>query len=132
MHALARHFSAIAFGARGHLVNFVNEHNAVLLEHVQRLRLDVFLVDQFGRFFINQQFHRFGDLELAGLALGLTHLTEHATQLLGHFFHASRTHDLQLRRWLGYLYFNLALSELPLAQLLAKDLPRRALWLVTG
>ena len=98
LHTLARHVGTTAFRARSHLVNFVNEDNAVLLEHVQRLRLDVFLVDQFGRFFIDQQFHRFGDFELACLALGLTHLTEHATQLLGHFFHAGRTHDLQLRR----------------------------------
>ena len=47
---------ATAFTARGDLVNLVNEHNAVLLQHVQRLGLDLVFVDQLGGFYQTQQF----------------------------------------------------------------------------
>ena len=55
----------------------------------------------------------------------LTHLAEHAAQLLGHVFHALWAHDFKLRARVLHLNFNFARVQFALAQLLAKHLARR-------
>jgi hypothetical protein len=52
LHALARHFGTAALAARSHLVDLVNEDDAVLLQHMQRLGLDVVFIDQLGGLFV--------------------------------------------------------------------------------
>ena len=126
LHALARDVGATGLLARGHLVDFVDEDDAVLLGVVQRARLDLVLVDQLRGFFIGQQLERLGDLELARLAPLLPHLAEHAAQLLGHFLHARRAHDFELRARLGEVDLDLLVAKLALAQLFAEHLARRA------
>ena len=132
LHALARYLGAAALGARGDFVHLINEHNAVLLQHVQRLHLDLFLIHQFGSLFIDQQLQRFTDLQLARLPLVLAHLTEHTAQLLGHFLHSRGPHDLQGGGRLNEIDFNSPVIKLPLAQFLAKGLARCAFWLGGG
>jgi hypothetical protein len=82
--------------ARGHLVDLVDEDDAVLLGVVQRPHLDLFFVDQLGRFFVDQQLHRLGDFELARCAWPAPS-GQTCPQLLGHLLHAGGPHDLQLR-----------------------------------
>ena len=101
-----------------------------MLEHIQRLGLDVILVDQFGRLFIGQQLECIGNFDFACLFFVLIELTKHATQLFGHLLHASRTHDLKLRRGVRHLDLDLPLIELTFTQLFPEVLPCRALRLV--
>ena len=58
----------LALLARGHLVDLVDEDDAVLLGVVQGMGLDLFLVDQLGASLVGQQLERLGDLQLARLA----------------------------------------------------------------
>ena len=46
LHALARHVGAVRVGARGDLVDLVDEDDAVLLGRCERARLDVVVVDR--------------------------------------------------------------------------------------
>lgn len=69
LHALARDVGAAGFLARRHLVDFIDEDDAVLLGIGDGTGLDVFLVDHLGRLLIGQQLQGLGNLELARLAL---------------------------------------------------------------
>ncbi len=126
LHALARHIGAAALLARGHLVDLVDEDDAVLLGAEQGALLDLFLIDQLGRFFLDKLAPRFSNAELARLALALTDLAEHAAQLLGHVLHACGAHDFELWAGLGQVDLDLLVVELALAQLLAEHLARGA------
>ena len=125
LHALAGDLGPAALATRGDLIDLIDEYDAVLLQHVQRLGLDLFFVDQLGSFFIDQQLQGFRDLELSCLAFLLAHLAEHATQLLGHFLHTRRPHDLQLRSRLCHIDLDFPVCQLAFPQLLAKSLACR-------
>ena len=125
LHTLARHLGAAVFAARGHLVDLVDEDDAVLLGVVQRRGLDVVLVHQLGGLFVHQQLARLGDLDLARLALARAHLREQALELLGHLFHALRAHDLELRLGLGQVDLDFLVVQRAFAQALAHHLTGR-------
>src|SRR5471030_905193 len=82
LHAFARHVDAAGIAALGDLVDFVDEHDTVLLYRFQRLGLQLFIVDQATGFFVTHQFQRFLDLELAAFLFALAHVGEQALQLV--------------------------------------------------
>ena len=73
-----------------------------------------------------QKLAGFADLQPAFAPFGLTGLTEKATKLLGHLFHAGRPHDLKRRSRLGQIDFDVLVIELAFAQFFSKGLARRA------
>ena len=52
--AFARDISTHGFGSPRYLIQFVNEHDAVLFNVIQSSNLDILLVDQLARFFFGQ------------------------------------------------------------------------------
>ena len=125
LHALARHLCPTALTARGDLVQLVQKHDAVLFGIGDGLAANVFFVDEFRCLFIEQQLHGLGNLELAGFAFASPHLAEHATQLLGHFLHARRPHQLHLGWGVGDIDFDILVVQRTFPQLLAKHLACR-------
>ena len=123
LHALARHIGARGLLAARDLVDLVDEHDAVLLGVLDGADLELLLVHHLGRFLIQEQLQRFLDLELARTGLAAAQILEHALQLLRHFFHAGRRHDLDAHRHRAYFDLDLPLIQLMLAQHLAKTLP---------
>ena len=121
LHAFAGHVGAADIAALGDLVDFVDEHDAVLLDRFQRLGLQLFIVDQAAGFFVAHQFQRFLDLELAALALAFAHVGKQALQLVGHFFHARRRGDIDAGDF-GDFDFDLFIIQLTFAQALAEQL----------
>ncbi len=71
LHALARHVSAHGFLAARDLVDFVDEHDAVLLGVLDGTQLQFLFVDHFRRFFIDEELQRLLDLDLAGAGAAL-------------------------------------------------------------
>ena len=126
LHALARHVGTAGFLARRHLVDLVDENNAILLGVLDGAGPDLFLVHQFAGLFLGEQLERLGDLELARAALVLPQLAEHAAQLLGHLLHARRAHEFHLGTALGQVDLDVLVIEAAFAQLFAKHLARRA------
>ena len=126
LHALAGHVRAVRFGAACHLVQFVEEHDAVLFHGFQRLRLELLLVDELRSLLVRQLLQRVADLELAGLAAIAAEVLEHALQLARHLFHARRCHDLYADRHSLDLDFDLLVIELAFAKHLPEFLPRVA------
>ncbi len=136
LHALARHVGALRIGAAGHLVDLVEEDDAVLLDGLDRLQLHFLVIDQAGGFLVGQQLQRLADLQLARLLLAAAHVLEHALDLLGQFLHARRREDLGLHARRGdfdvdFLVVQLALTQL-LAEFLAGRIFRRAGLAVLG
>ena len=84
----------VAFGAPRNLVELVEEHDAVLLDRLQRLVLELLLVEHPGSFLVGQELHRLAHLDLAGLAAIARQVLEHALQLARHLLHAGRGEDL--------------------------------------
>ena len=125
LHALARHIGALCIGAAGHLVDLVEEDDAILLDGLDRLQLHLLVIDQAGSFFIGQQLERFLDLQLARLLLAAAHILEHALDLLGQFFHARRREDLGLHARRGDFDVDFLVVQLALTQLLAEFLAGR-------
>ena len=52
LYALPRDLSPTAFAARSDFVDFVDKHNAVLLQQMQGLALDIVFIDKFGGFLV--------------------------------------------------------------------------------
>src|SRR5471032_1738705 len=121
LHAFAGHIDAARVAALGHFVDFVDEHDTVLLDRFQGLGLQLFFVDQATGFFIAHQFQRFLDLELAAFLLALAHVGKQALQLVGHFFHARWRGDIDARHF-GDFDFDLLVIQLTFAQALAEQL----------
>src|SRR5471032_1826013 len=121
LHAFARHVDAAGIAALGDLVDFVDEHDTVLLDRFQRLVLQLFIVDQATGFFVTHQFQRFLDLELAAFLFALAHVGEQALQLVGHFFHARWRRDIDAGHF-GDFDFDLFVIQLAFTQTLAEQL----------
>ena len=124
LHALARHVGAGRFLAPRDLVDFVDEHDAVLLGVVHCARLEFVFIDHFRRFLIDQELQCFLDLELALAAAAAAQVLKHPLQLLRHFLHARGRHDFHAHRCRAHLDFDLAIVEFALAQHLAETLSR--------
>ena len=125
LHTFTRDVRAVGVGTPRDLVDLVQEHNAVLLEVVERTGADVFLVDELARLFFEQHLARMGDLHAAAALAACAQILKHAAQLIGHFFHARRGHDLDADIGRGDLDLDFAIFELALAQHLAKALAGR-------
>ena len=65
LHAFATDAGAAELAALGNLVDLVDEDDAVLLAVLDRLLLDLLVVDQLAGFFLDQQRSRLGDAQLA-------------------------------------------------------------------
>ncbi len=126
LHALARHLGAMRFRARGDLVDLVEEHDAVLLDVLQRVGFHFLVVDQARGLFIGQRLQRVGDFHPALPLLAAADVLEHALDLLGQVFHPRRGEDLHARLRGGNLDFDFLVVEIALAQLLAELLPGAA------
>jgi hypothetical protein len=87
---------------------------------------DLVLVDQLAGLFVDQQLHGLADLHAAQLAAAGAEVAQHALELLGHFLHAGRAHDLHGGRGLRQLQLDLLVVQLAFAQLLAEVLARGA------
>jgi hypothetical protein len=124
LHALARDLGAARIGTRGHLVDLVDEDDAVLLGIRERRGLDFVVVDELGGFFFDQQLVRVGDAELANLLLRTARAREQALQLLGHFFHAGRPHDFERGLRVRDLDLDFLVGQGTLTQALAHHLSR--------
>jgi hypothetical protein len=126
LHALARDLGAVRLGARGDLVDLVEEDDAVLLDVLQRLGLDLLVVDQAHGLFVGQRLHGIADLHLALPLLAAADVLEHALDLLGEVFHAGRGEDFHAGLRCGDLDLDFLVVEFAFAQLLAELLPRTA------
>src|SRR6202041_2871818 len=124
LHAFARHVRAHGFLPAGDLVDFVDEHDAVLFGVLDGAQFHFFFIDHLGRFLIDQELQRLLDLEFAGTRASPAQILEHALQLLGHFLHARRSHDFYTDRHGANFDFDLAIVQLAFAQHFAKALPR--------
>ncbi len=124
LHALARHVGALHFLAAGDLVDLVEEDDAVLLDVVERLGLELVVVDQLAGFLVDQRLQRLADIHFLQLALAARHLLEHALDLAGQVFHARGRENLHLRRHRRELDLDLLVVELAFAQHLAEFLAR--------
>ncbi len=117
LHAFATDIATAGagFAALGHLVDLIDEHDAVLLARFDGRGAHIVFVDQFARFFFDQQRARCLDGELALLGFAAAQIGKHLAQLLAHFFHARRGHDVHagVHR---HFQFDLALVQLAVAQ----------------
>src|SRR5690606_1049708 len=86
------------FGAFGNFVDFINEHNAVLFHGEDGLLLDLFFIDQLGRFLFLDLAQGIGHFHFAGALTVTGYVGEDTLQLAGHFLHAGRGHDLYTYR----------------------------------
>ena len=90
LYTFTGHIGAADIAALGNLVDFVDEHDAVLLNGFKGFGLEFFVIDQATGFFVTHHFQCFFDFQLAVLALAFAHVGKQALQLVGHFFHAWR------------------------------------------
>ena len=124
LHALARDVGAARFLARRDLVDLVEEHDALLLDPVDRDGAQLFLVDALAGFLVGQQLERILDGHFARFLFVTCKTGKHALELLGHIFHARRAHDVHLGSLLRDFDIDLGRIEQPFAQPLAKSLAR--------
>ena len=122
LHAFARYVGAHGFRTPRDLVELVDKDDAVLLDVLNRLQLELFLVDHLGGFLVDEDLERVFDLELAAAGLVARHVLEHTLQLAGHLLHAGRRHDLDAHWRRQCLDLDLLVVQLALAQHLAKFL----------
>src|SRR6185437_8576861 len=94
LHAFAADPGVAVVAALGHLVDLVEEDDAVLLGVLHRLGADLLVVEQLAGLLVDQQRARGLDRQLAGLGLGAAQVLEHLAQLRAHLLHARRRHDL--------------------------------------
>ncbi len=130
LHTFARYIRSAVFGALGHFVDLVEEHDAVLLDIAQRVVLELFFVDELRRFFVAQQNQRVFDFDFAVAGAAAGQILEQALELIGHFFHAGRRHDLNAETGSGQFHFDFAIVQLAFAQAFAQLLARCRLFLV--
>ncbi len=135
LHPLATDIGADALGARGDLVHLVEEDDAVVLDHVDRLADDAVLVEQLVGLFADQRLVGVGNGH--PLFLGRTA----AERLAQHFAniehahlrarHAGNVEGRQLqRRRVGHLNLDLPVVQLAASQHAAKLLARLGTGLV--
>ncbi len=126
LHALTRHFATARFVARRDLVDFVEKHDAVLLDVLHSLGFHLFVVEHLAGFFVGEDLERFLHLQLAARFLAAADVREHRTDLLGHVFHARRPHDVHAHLRLFDVEFDFLVVEQAFAQTLAEGLARGA------
>ena len=121
LHAFAADVAALHVLALGDLVDFIDEDDAVLLAGGDGLGADLVFVDQLAGFFLDEHGQRRLHRKRALLRLAAAHGLEHLAQLLAHFLHARRGHDVHAgaHRRLQF-EFDLAVVEFTLAQLPAQ------------
>jgi hypothetical protein len=132
LHALARNVGAVAAGlAAGHLVELVDEDDAILLGPANRLLGDAIHVDELADFLLGERLQGLGNAEAA--VLGAVVLGKHVLQVEHHVFHAGAGEDIGERLSalagvdLDHLVVELALAQ-QAAQILARGrLGRRGL-----
>ena len=98
LHPFTGDIGALALGATGDFVHFVEKDNAVLLHHFDRLGLDLLLVQQLGGLLVDQLLEGVLDAHLAFLGALVAQVLEQALQLVGHLLHARGGHDLHPHR----------------------------------
>jgi len=120
LHALARDVRADRLLATCHLVDLVDEDDAVLLGVGERLDLELVLVDELAGLLVGEELQGLAHLHLAGAGAVAAEVLEHRLQLLLHLFHSRRRHDLDAGRQATQLDLDLAIVELLLPQHLAE------------
>ena len=110
------------FTATRHLVYFIDEHNAALFNSFQYLGFQIFIVDQFQGFLIDQMLHGILDAHLALLGFATAEILKHALQLLGHLFHTGGRHDFHTGSLHADIDFDFLVIKITFTQFLAKFL----------
>ena len=98
LYALTRYVGAVDGFAPGDLVDLVDEDDAGLLDPLHGVVDDGLHIDQLVGLLDRQQIQRLRDLDAAFLTLLGHHVGEHFLELVLHFLHALRGHDLDERR----------------------------------
>ena len=92
----------------------------LLLDGIERGDLDVVIVDELGRLFLDQELEGFLHFQFARVAAPRPHVLEHALQLAGHFLHARGGHDFHPGKAGTYLDLDLLGVQIPFAQFLTQ------------
>ncbi len=93
LHALARNVGAVTAGlAPGHLVQLVDEDDAILLGPMNRLLGHPIHVDELADFLVGERIQGLGHAETA--VLGALVLRKHVLQVEHHLFHAGARKDI--------------------------------------
>ena len=82
---------------------------------LHRLKLQFFIVNEFGRFFFGDKLHRLANPELPCSLPLSSQILEHALDLRGKFLHAGRRKNFHVRVGGGHLDFDFLIVQLPLA-----------------
>ena len=82
LHALARDVRAEGLLAARHLVDLVDEHDAVLFGIGERLDLELVLVDEFAGLLVGEELESLAHLQFAGTGAVAPQVLEHRLQLL--------------------------------------------------
>ena len=88
-----RNIGTLVIGPANDLVHLVEKNYPVLFDSVDRLLLDIFIVDKVASLFLGQQTRCLADSNLTATGTLATEVLEHALQLPGHLLHAWGTHD---------------------------------------
>src|SRR6185295_13302859 len=129
LHALARHVRAVDLGTARDLVDLVQEHDAVLLRIGHCTGLELVVVHQAPRLFLDDELHRLADLHAPQALAAAAEVGEHSLNLRGELLHAGRREDLHLRLRRGHLDVDLLVVELAFAQFFPELLARDAFFL---
>ena len=114
---MARHVGAVGGLASGDLVDLVDEDDAGLLDPLHGVVDHGLHIDQLVGLLDRQQVQRLRDFDAAFLALLGHHVGEHFLELVLHFLHALRGHDLDERRGRArHLQLDLSVVERAFAQ----------------
>src|SRR4051812_42507967 len=123
LHALARYVAADPAVARGDLVDFVEEHDAVLLDRVDRLLHKLLLIEQLVGFLRDQNFMRLQHCDTAGFGAAAAELAEDVADVYGSHLRTGHAGNFEHRHAAargGYLDFDLLVVQLAGAKFLAE------------
>ena len=126
LHAFPGHVRAAYFGAARHLVDLIQEYQAVLFHVLQCPDLDLILVHHFCSFFLCQDFERLPDPHFSGALFFTAHALEQPLQLAGHLFHTRRRHDLHTDGRHADFYLDFLVIQFTAVQQCAEPLPGSA------
>ena len=111
-----RNIGALMIGPADDLVHLVEKNYPVLFDSVDRLLLDIFIVDKVASLFLGQQTRCFDDSNLAAAGTLATEVLEHALQLPSNLFHTRGAHDFDTHSWSADFDFDLLVIEFTLTE----------------
>src|SRR5580692_2884723 len=123
LHAFARHVGADAAFARADLVDLVEEHDAVVLDHLDRFLGELIVVEQLVGFLVDQDIVGFVHIDAPALGAAAAELAENVADRDRAHLRAGHAGDVEQRHAAAgglYLDLDLLVVELARAQLFAE------------